>query len=471
MGIRGTGVLGLPVIAVLCCLLPLSAWGQSMGPSPAWVASGDPCYTVKLAKKKLADPDQLECSPVKATVTWEVEETYTRPNAPPDRVYLKFQERFSGFLMLMRHRTAKDQAISLSVLGPAPCCPGNTIVELIKCRASLLICMSKDLNCRTLVVSTDNTNPAQFMKQFKVTPEDDDTSFSITWSQDQPNCNVEIKSSNIQLAEGVIRDPYRQHNPAILGVEEGGTYNLDLRGTSLLTGTELAQAINRGELVKTFPLHRTLETSVPGTTHTINGKVTVRLVFQEPEEECWLVKVQGWELDAIRRPLKAKSPGGYQKEFPIQVEFKWLLEAMISIERPKGTWRFKHGQVTKARLRPKINFKRPDLFKCGIVKCTDDDAVPLMRGSTVEGQRVGSGISLGWKKVFSVACVSCRAKKSYLGKYQYHERFGSEAFLHWLSKEILPLKHGYKYTRKINDWIRFTISLQRIKKGPCSWPK
>jgi hypothetical protein len=445
---------GLPVFGLLgiCLLAAFSFAASQVDPSEAWLKSKDPCFQIK----RLKDADNIECFPIRVKLLWEAEERYQHhsPNLGTDRVRLTMTDEFMASLAIYYNRKDRSLMDYITLSGPAPCCPGqvDSVLQQVDCH--VLICQGAGKNCRPFV-----TQDPLF---FTVIPRDD-SFFTFSWQRtgNKGQTFVETNSSSVFIKEGVIKEPYTDCS-GILAATDSGTFYVYATGEDALEKDDIIELLELGAVEKRIPFRDNLPVAEINESYAAEGAVTVALEYWE-EEETWAVTVEGWEQNST--PPGIYNPALTIPDYvlPICVEYDWKLEADLVLKKLKGWRTFKKGTVRSADYKPKIQFDRPDLYDCNIVNCPGKDLLSGISGAFLQGQVLEDTLSLKWPAFNPETCVKCTPKKKNLGKKVYQQTFESPEFLSKISGEVLPLKDGYAVERKISAWMRYRITLRRIR--------
>jgi len=438
-------------LAGICLLAAVSFAASQIDPSEAWLKSEDPCFQFK----QLKNVDNVKCIPVKVELLWEAEERYRRhsPSLGTDRVRLTMTDEFTAYLAIFFNRQDRSLMDHITIVGPAPCCPGrvSSVLQEVDCR--VLVCQWGGKNCRPFTIKDANL--------FTVIPGDDPV-FVFSWERTgkKGQGSVEIQSASVFISDEVVKEPYTK-SPGILESRDGGTFNILAEGKDAFDRDDIIELLELGAVEKRIPFRKDLPLSEINEFYTAEGAVTVALEYWE-EEETWSVTVEGWELDRTQSPIAnpaLKAPG----YLPIGVENEWKLEADFVLKKLKGWRTFKEGTVRRAVIKPKIKFEHWDLYNCNTIDCPGKDSLSGITGAFLQGQVLGDTVSLKWPIFNPETCVNCTPRKKDLGKKVYQQTFESPEFLSKISGEVLPLKNGYSVEKKVSDWMSYRITLRRIK--------
>ncbi len=70
---------------------------------------------------------------------------------------------------------------------------------------------------------------------------------------------------------------------------------------------------------------------------------------------------------------------------------------------------------------------------------------------------------LKWPEFHPRECYSLIPRKSYLGQPRFRREFDSAEFIGYISREELPLVNGQVITGGMSDWIKYKITLTKLK--------
>jgi len=198
-----------------------------------------------------------------------------------------------------------------------------------------------------------------------------------------------------------------------------------------------------------------------GATKTVDHYGTGKTIFTLHQVETWQVKVKGVEIDQNRPGIPHRGP---EKELGVAVRFEWELSGIFYLTGQGDKRRFLSGWVSAARVKPVIQFDHWDLYDCKVADCPDQSPMDQMVGVDIAGKAAGGRVRLFWPNGWNAAaCVQCRAKKSYLRKKYYSQRFGKPEFLDALSRRELPLVDGRVIQESVRDWLLYTITLRKAR--------
>ena len=428
----------------------------------AWLKSGDPCFPTKQKKAFIKmDMSYITCIPISIKLNWDVEETYQRTGRyGTDRVKLKLEESYPGYLELIYNQKNRTQLESYEIRGPSPCCPGNVTAGL-DINASFLVCGygPSGTECRPYSTS----RPMDFV----VTPRTD-SFFGIYWCRDAVSSAGSFESSTLGPIEGLVNEPLSIQGDVFEQCSSG--FSVLLRHNDLPTWEDIKEGLESGEFRKEFSFHDRTFYPRANHVHAVEGKVLLS-IQSGVEYENWLVNVEGWEIDKMRPPITYKAMSQPEKKLPIQVTFDWKLQGKFRLVKIKKSKTYESGTITQAALTPTIVFNSPDLYRCYIASSKGEKTpykILSLLDCVLEGKLSGNFVQLTWPPYPSEAYVICTPQKTYLGKVPYQQQFGSEDFMFMLSRERLPLKDGAIVTgglrgaTELKDWLQYKITLKKI---------
>lgn len=453
--------LGIMLLMGLLLCAALECRAQPATFSQGWLASGDPCLPTKREKRWLESQKYssayLSCVPVKFTVTWDLTDTFHQP--PPlgvDRAALVLEEKFDGFLRIVRRHKKPRRVRHFMLMGPAPQGPGKIQSELVRAQATVTGCTKGGGNCSKF--STDGTTIG-----FEIKPVMDG-GISFGWANDGlGNTGGGAKSSTVRLVDGVVPDPYSKRG-GIMTTFQGATYRLDVKAADSLTWAEIKRGMERGELTKTFPLYKRTDFPAVRESRIYKGNVRVKIEFGEQEDERWEVSVYVEDQSAKGPPIRVRPPGKPYIKLPVGALFNWELTGEFIIKRSKQRWWYKSGKVTAATVDRVIDLDRDDLCTCSFTPCKNPpaDSSSLLRGAYLGGKRAGAGLKLLWPSFKSEACGECWSIRVADPSKPYRHRFISKAMMPALSRLVLPLKDGYSKKGKLGKRMTYTITLRKL---------
>lgn len=202
-------------------------------------------------------------------------------------------------------------------------------------------------------------------------------------------------------------------------------------------------------------------------TNTTNGKgnTTRPAEVTLGEEQKWRVTVKGWERETMAWDgLTFTDESGKKTKFTKAVKFDWLLTGEFTIRKDRGKWVYKEGKVTVAKLTPAADFQPKHLYDCSIGDCLGKAKFATYVGEHLVGTMTPSNrVLLRWWPRNPAACVSCKPKHPNLPKDLYEAQFESKEFISQISAQSYPLLNKTFAPVKHQDWLYYTVTLQRLK--------
>jgi hypothetical protein len=249
------------------------------------------------------------------------------------------------------------------------------------------------------------------------------------------------------------------------GVNTNDLHNLSLK--SNWTPQEIFEGLRTGALTKVLTVQATEPAVVPGApVYSLQGTVTVKIAFGPVKEERWRVMVKGQEKDNRKGDFVYKDQKGQAGKIPVCAYFDLNLVGEFVIRKIKDDWSYKEGRVTKAESVISFTQIPADLYHCTFKECAELQGIPSMVGNVLQGTLQAKKIKLAWAEVTTPrtsVCVFCKPKKSFLSKIPYKQEFGSAELVYNLNKEVLPLQNGWTASRKVGDFLTYTITLTKIQ--------
>jgi len=190
--------------------------------------------------------------------------------------------------------------------------------------------------------------------------------------------------------------------------------------------------------------------------HQGQGKTT----FSLHGVETWRIGITGEEIDNIRPHIENSR---LDQDLPVSVKFKWNLVGEFTVIGKSGNRRYLEGTIFSAKVVPVLQFEHWDLYRCDFTISQNKKDPEDLIGKSIGGKVTGNSVRLQWDYFDYTECVLCTPAKSYLKKGMYRQDFVSREFMNALSKEELPLVDGKVINRRIRDWLRFSITLKKIK--------
>jgi hypothetical protein len=423
-----------------------------------WAQSNDPCFPVKQMKKYWREhynreADFLQCVPLHVVVDWDIEENFIRTaGVGDDRVKLVLRDEFTAYLELTYDPENLKRLEAFNIIGPSPCCPGGVNYSLLQVDASLLGCYSGGEKCRMFTIN----DPLLF----QIIPQTDNF-FSFTWREDVGSRSGGFGSSQVKLHPNAL-PPSMDTRRGIGGIQHDNNFRIKVYGKDSINWDEIQTGLKKGEYYWEFPID--IQTSLPSSHfYSQQGKAMVTMQFGEEEEETWIVRVDGWEKDTSQPSISYQDPSGSQNSLPVAVEFQWQLQGEFTISKRKQTRKYKEGHIIQVGLTPRLIIESQELFRCDQVDCRNQTDITVLDGAFIDGILTDNGVRLTWRSHSSAACVLCTPRVSYIKKAPYREQFGSKEFIRRISEEILPLRDGYTISGGTGNWLKYTITLTKLK--------
>jgi hypothetical protein len=460
--------------------LPLIIAGQDFSGANQ---SNDPCYKVKQMKKVIMesadykktmgskDPAYIQCYPLTINVVWQLSDRIDHL-VGTDQADLLLEEEYPAYLMLHYgwfDGLQKKKLWRWEILGPEPCyapCPGRVKAQLTFLSGQVVCCLDSPY-CR------QKKTVGLLAGNFKTIPSDEEyqhASLHFGGEAGGPgegrveSSRLAIDPSALPKGCGHFWSPF---NYQIRLGPSGDDFPAQRKMSShgLPTADEIMEGLRAGELKKSLDFSAQYKEPFPhGSTYTLKGKATITIAFAPVEEERWRVEVKAWERDKFKPPIKYKDKEGQLQELPIWVELDHQLAGEFVIRKVKKEWTYKEGQTTQYKGWTKLFFYDTEYYKCAVVDCPGADSGDW--AGPIDGEMQGRSVKLTWPPGLgstTKACVMCTPLKYYLGKLPYREEFGSGQLKKSLDKEILPLKNGTTRNGQVSDWLKYTITLTRLK--------
>jgi hypothetical protein len=451
--------------------------------------SDDPCYKIKQMKKAILksadykktvgnkDPSYIQCTPLTVNLTWKLTDSIVHSYGK-DTIDFELQEEYPAYLMLHYGWFDKLQRKELQrfeIMGPEPCwapCPGRAKAEL-SLEGQAVICMDYYQNCKPSVVSLTDLS-------YEVSPSDEENQNAFLWIKgEEGNTSGSISSSQMRAKPGA--KPKGRGVVAATGhFWNNGQYRIELNGSGINTNElhrlsmksdwtfeEIFDGLRTGVLTKVLQIHVTEPGLLPqAPVYSLQGTVTVKIAFGPVKEERWRVMVKGQEKDNRKGDFVYKDQKGQAGKIPVCAYFDLNLVGEFVIRKVKDDWSYKEGRVTKAESVISFTQIPPDLYHCTFKECAELQGIPSMVGNVLQGTLQAKKIKLAWAEVTTPrtsVCVFCKPKKSFLSKIPYKQEFGSSELVYNLNKEVLPLQNGWTASRKVGDFLTYTITLTKIQ--------
>ncbi len=473
----------LLMIGAVCSMLfiPLVPAGQDFSGANQ---SNDPCYKIKQMKKFIMesadyrktfgsrDPAYIQCYPLTISVLWNLTDT-EHTNTGTDEIAITLEEQYPASLMLHYgwfDGLQKKKLEKYEIWGPEPCdapCPGRVATELMV--MGEIVCCLDSPYCRKKQ-KFYLTN-----EMFIAMPTDAESQYAHLRFQGGPGEQSEgkVNSSRLAINKTAVPKGFCRGDPFNYKLEFG-PMGADFPAQRIMhcqgapTAEEIMEGLRVGELKKVYKFSaQDTASSPPGLVyaHTLQGTATVTIAFVPFVEERWRVTVDGWQEDKSNPPIQYQDKDGIKKALPIWVEIGHSLIGEFVVRKSKSVWTYKSGSVTKYTGWSKLFFTGTDLYKCETVPCPGLESEGPYNGRPIDGQVTDHSVQLKWPQPgdWAKACVFCKPLKSFLKKIPYRLEFGGESLVTLISKEVLPLTNGYTRTGKAQDWLKYKITLTKIK--------
>ncbi len=173
--------------------------------------------------------------------------------------------------------------------------------------------------------------------------------------------------------------------------------------------------------------------------------------------EQWNVVVKGEETDSTQPPIKNPKLKTKNKELPVAVKFEWELTGRFYIIGDAR--QYYDGEVGHSVVTSGFVFEHDDLYRWSEIAGTDD----LPTESQINGKVSGNTVQLKWPKYTPHSVIAMAPKLSYLEPDRQRRSFKSGEFINYISREKLPLVDGQVTTGGASDWLKYKITLTRIK--------
>jgi len=485
--ILGGGLLAAALLAIALAFWPYSELnGQDFSGANQ---SDDPCYKIRQMKKAILesadykklmgsrDPAYIQCTPLTINLTWKLTDSIVHSYGK-DYINLELQEEYPAYLMLHYGWFDKLQRKELQrfeIMGPEPCwvpCPGRAKAELAL-DGQAVICMDYYQNCKPSVIYLSNLS-------YEVSPSDKEHQNAYLWIKgEKENTSGSISSSQMR-AKPEAKPKGRGVVAATGHFWNNGQYRIELNGSGINTNSlhrlsmkldwtfeEIFEGLRTGMLTKVLTIKETEPGLLPqDPVYSLQGTVTVKIAFAPVKEERWRVTVKGREKDDIRGDFEYKDQKGQVCKIPLCAYFDLSLAGEFVIRKVKEDWSYKEGRVTKAESVISFTEIPPDLFNCTVKDCAELQGIPAMVGNSLQGTLQAKKVKLAWSELIqprTSACVFCKPKKSFLSKIPFKREFGSPEFILKLNQEVLPLQNGWTASRKVGNFLTYTITLTKIK--------
>lgn len=198
-----------------------------------------------------------------------------------------------------------------------------------------------------------------------------------------------------------------------------------------------------------------------------SGTTARTATLEVDDEQRWEIRVVGFELDDTMKKQTFKDTDGKTKVHHKRVRFEWNLTGHFVLKKEKGSWVHKSGQVTAVQVTPVPDFVPAGIYTCKVVKCSGTAPISTMVGTQIfglySGGKTGGTIQIHWPPRRARGCVSCTANHPAFPKTAYDGMFESFDFTTQIGLESFPLRDGYSQTIAKKDWLKYTVTLRRLK--------
>jgi len=198
-----------------------------------------------------------------------------------------------------------------------------------------------------------------------------------------------------------------------------------------------------------------------------SGTTSRTATIEVDDEQRWEIRVVGFELDDTMKKQTFKDTDGTTKTHHKRVRFEWALTGRFALKKDKGSWVYKSGQVTAAKVTPVPDFVPAGIYTCKVVECSRSAPISTMVGTpivgTYSGGKTGGTIQIYWSPMSPEGCVSCTSKHPVFPKTPYEGSFKSNDFTTQIGLESFPLKDGYSQTVAKRDWLKYAATFTRLK--------
>lgn len=184
------------------------------------------------------------------------------------------------------------------------------------------------------------------------------------------------------------------------------------------------------------------------------GQVVYRIEF-ERETQVWRVSLPGHVRIVYHNlySLRDSATGVYSPlDYTHGFTFRYQLGVDVTLEKRKGNWTYKSGQVTKAQIAPEYE-QAPQLYKVIGQSCERCNKIAALKGTTLSGTTDGKALRLDWPDIrpvatvdskFALTCAPGPEFASCQNKIKYGTSFSIEDgyFMDRAGSHELPLKDG-----------------------------
>jgi hypothetical protein len=177
--------------------------------------------------------------------------------------------------------------------------------------------------------------------------------------------------------------------------------------------------------------------------------------------EHWKIDVKGEETDSLQPPIKNPKLKTQSKELPVAGKFEWELTGEFYIIGVEGARQYHEGHIVSSVISSGVVFDFNDLYRPQELPGPENWDTE----GTIGGKMIGMGntVQLQWPKFIAKSSFSFVPQLSYLGQERPRREFKSGDFMGYLSSEKLPLLDGLSSTMEVSDWLKYRITLKKIK--------
>lgn len=179
--------------------------------------------------------------------------------------------------------------------------------------------------------------------------------------------------------------------------------------------------------------------------------------------ELWRVGIEGEEIDTTQPPVRNSRLKNESKELPVALKFKWQLIGEFTILGKGSAREYYDGQIFSALITLEILFDQQDLYRWERIRCKESWEPEDLNGQPIDGKVSGNSVRLKWPEFNPTECYSLVPQMSYLGQLRPHKEFDSAEFIGYISREELPLVDGEVITGGMSDWLKYKITLTKLK--------
>ncbi|MCJ7681616.1 MAG: hypothetical protein MUP70_12880 [Candidatus Aminicenantes bacterium] len=301
----------------------------------------------------------------------------------------------------------------------------------------------------TITISMKYTTPQQ--DTVSITPLKGEGSFDVEAVQEGTFLKFYFKSREIPCKGDII-----VNYPAPMG-QQKKPFETNFDPAVLAVGREPGVKIEMKDGAQT-----STPIDVPSTAKGMQS-VHQRVDFWLNDIEMWRVVVEGEELDTTESPIRNSKLKTSPKELPIAMRYKWKLVGEFSVIGKGSGREYYDGDIFSGNIDPVLEFKHEDLYQVTRLPGKDQWDVDDLIGVSIGGKVSGVSVRLKWPEFTVPEPYLCTPNKSYLGKVPYRPRFESMEMMGYLSKENLTLVDGTVINGGASDWLKYTITLKKIK--------